>query len=89
MYSNAKRKLARLKLFYIRLTAYLVICGLIIWNLIIIEDTTHANVILALNYSTIIPWGIVIIIHAWKTFKGKILFSNKWEEAKLKSYMEK
>ena len=87
-YTKARSKVNRLKIFYIHLCGYAVVVGFIVWNLIIIEEGQYKNPILWLNYSTIIIWGIVIIIHAWTTFKGRILFTKRWEERKIREYLE-
>ena len=47
------------------------------------------NTILAINTSSLVIWGIIIVIHGWVTFKGRILFSKKWEERKVKEYMDR
>jgi len=85
---EAKKKVNKLKIFYIHLAGYIVVVGLIIWNFLIIEEGEYKNAIIWLNCSTIVVWGIVIIIHAWNTFKGRILFKKSWEDKKIKEYME-
>ncbi|MBT8243778.1 MAG: 2TM domain-containing protein [Winogradskyella sp.] len=87
LYLEAQRKVSRLRWFYVHLAGYLVILGLIIWNLLIIEDTAYTNFILVINYSTIFIWGFFIVFHALRIFKGHIFFSEKWEEKKMKEFM--
>ena len=88
-YADAKAKVRKVKMFYIHLLGYIVAAGLIIYNFIIIEDVPLKNTILAVNTSSLVIWGIVIAIHGWITFKGRILFSKKWEERKVKEYMNR
>jgi len=86
-YIEAKKKVYRLKIFYIHLLGYIVLVSLIAYNLIIIEEGPYKNNILLINWSTIIIWGIAIIIHAWTTFKGRFLFTKRWEERKVKEFL--
>lgn len=86
LYVEAQKKVSRLRWFYVHLAGYLVALGLVIWNLIIIEDTAYTNSILAINYSTIFIWGFFIILHAISVFRGHIIFSKKWEEKKIKEF---
>lgn len=85
---EARKKVNKLKIFYIHLAGYLVVVALIVWNFIVIEEGEYKNFIIWLNTSTIVIWGIFIIIHAWTTFKGSFLFSKKWEDKKVKEFME-
>lgn len=85
---KAKKKVDKLKVFYIHLAGYIVVVGLIVWNFLIIEEGPYKASIIWLNCTTIIVWGIFILIHAWTTFKGRFLFSKKWEDKKVKQFME-
>lgn len=87
-YIEARKRVNRLKIFYIHLAGYIVVFGLIVWNLVIIEEGEYKNAIVWLNCTTIVVWGIVIAIHAWTTFKGRILFGKKWEDRKVKELMK-
>lgn len=86
-YIEAQRKVSQLRWFYVHLVGYLVVLGLIIWNLIIIEDTKYTNAILAINYSTIIIWGFFVTLNGIKVYKGHSIFSKKWEEKKMKAFL--
>ena len=37
----------------------------------------------------VILWAILISLHAWIVFKGRLFFKKSWEERKLKEYMGK
>ncbi|CAM1350034.1 2TM domain-containing protein [Tenacibaculum ascidiaceicola] len=41
------------------------------------------------NYNLFFWWGVIVFLHGFNVFaKGK-LFSKKWEERKIKEYMNK
>ena len=42
-YLEAQKKVSQLRWFYVHFVVYLVVLGLIIWNLIIIEDTKSVS----------------------------------------------
>ncbi|WP_411767104.1 2TM domain-containing protein [Winogradskyella sp. A3E31] len=88
-YIEAQKKVHKLRWFYIHLAGYVVVLGLVIWNLIIIEDTAYTDSILAINYSTIFIWGFFIVFHAINTFKERLFFSKKWEAKKLEEFLGK
>lgn len=85
---EAKKKIARIRAFYLHLALYIVVLGLIIWNLFIIEDTPYTNTILAINYSTMFVWGFCVVLNGVFVFKGKSIFNKKWEERKLKEFLD-
>jgi hypothetical protein len=78
--------LRRLKLFYIHLFGYIVLVCLILYNLYMVQGE-YKNNIIALNIIILILWTLFITIHGWGVFKGRILFSTRWEEQKLKEYL--
>jgi hypothetical protein len=87
-YAEAKAKVERIKMFYIHLLGYIVASGFILYNSLTIEEGhKFEDSVLAINVSSLVIWGIVIIVHGWSAFKGRILFSKKWEERKVKEYM--
>ncbi|MBC3847199.1 2TM domain-containing protein [Winogradskyella echinorum] len=85
---NAKKKVRRVKLFYLHLALYFIGIALLIYNLFIVEDE-YAKVITGLNISIIVLWTIVIIVQAWVVFKGKLLFNKSWEDKKIEEYLDK
>ena len=87
-YLESRKKVTRLRVFYLHLILYLVVLGFIIWNLIIIEDTPYTNSILALNYSVIFVWGFCVILNGVFVFKGISIFNKKWEVRTLKEFLD-
>ena len=87
-YFEAKKKVLKLKWFYINLCVYIVVIGFIVWNFMVIEENEYTEGITFLNYSTIVVWGIFIIIHALLTFKGYVVFNKNWEQKKIDAYMK-
>ncbi|MBL87770.1 MAG: hypothetical protein CMO82_14095 [Winogradskyella sp.] len=85
---NAKKRLRRLKLFYIHLAGYLIVVALLVYNLYIVEGV-YKNDIFSLNLSVLVLWTMAIIIHAWKVFKEKTVFRKSWEDKKIASYLER
>lgn len=82
-YDRARKKIEELKGFYGHFIAYIII-----------------NVFLALINLFTTPgfwwflfvtffWGLALIAHGISVFSRHVLFSKKWEERKIKEYMEK
>lgn len=84
----AKKKVDKLKGFYIHLGAYIVIFCLLIYNYIILEESEYMSSIVWVNILIMAIWGLAISVQAWTTFKGPIFFGKKWEEQKIKKYLE-
>jgi hypothetical protein len=87
-YQQAKNKVSKQKGFYIHLCAYVVVLCLLIYNYFIIEESEYMQAIIWLNSSIMVVWGIVVLFQGWTAFKGSILFGKKWEEKKIRKYME-
>ncbi|MCL2157525.1 MAG: 2TM domain-containing protein [Methanobrevibacter sp.] len=81
-YSEAKKKVEKLKKFYINLISYV----LINTGLFLINFLTSPGNWWFLWITTF--WGIGLIIKYFKLFNLN-LFGKKWEEEKIKEYMEK
>ncbi|WP_369994450.1 2TM domain-containing protein [Winogradskyella sp.] len=84
---QAKKKLRRLKLFYIHLAGYIVLVALLSYNLYIVEGPYKDNII-SLNLSIIVAWTVIIIIHGFKVFKDRTLFNKNWEDKKLRKFTQ-
>jgi len=78
---NAKKKVQKLKIFYLHLMLYIIVVALLIYNLYIVSGP-YANNITALNITVLVLWTAFICIHAWRIFKGKSLFVKRWEDKK-------
>jgi hypothetical protein len=87
-YEKAKAKVTRVKMFYYHLLAYILVICILTWNLTVIDDAELKDTFIVVNGSSITLWGIAIIIHGWIAFKGRFLFSKKWEERKVKEYLQ-
>ncbi|MTE27662.1 2TM domain-containing protein [Winogradskyella ouciana] len=83
----AKKKVRRLKLFYIHLAGYIVMLVLLSYNLYIVEGP-YKNNIISLNLSIIVAWTVFIGIHGFKVFKDRTLFNKNWENKKLKKFAQ-
>ena len=96
-YDRAKKKVEAIKGFYSHLKAYIIV-NLIIFilraNVISYirggeVDTLDFQRWLDWNtYLTPVLWGIGLAIHGLYVFQHKISFFKRWEERKLKEFME-
>lgn len=86
-YLQAKNRLDRIKSFYTHLIIYLMFnsfFGLLSYGLITVK-------INGLHYSNIymaIGWGGILIIHGLIVFSPIMSLLNKWEERKMKAFMQ-
>jgi len=85
---NAKRKVDRIKIFYLHLVLYIIVVALISYNFYILEEGPFKNNITALNISVLVFWTIFISIHGWTVFKGKLLFKKRWEDKKIEKILK-
>ncbi len=87
-YQNAEKKLGEIKGFYIHLVIYLLV------NIfIIIQNYRFSESILnsIFNWSVLgtgFFWGIGLFSHWSRVFGKNIFFNKKWEEKKIKEFME-
>lgn len=86
LFENAKKKVKRVKFFYLHLAFYIIGIALMLYNFYIMEGP-YTSIITGLNISTIVLWSIFISIHAWNVFKGKLLFKKSWEDRKIEEYL--
>ena len=85
---NAKHKVKRIKKFYLHLVLYIIVVALISYNFYIIEEGPYTNNITALNIATLVFWTVLICIHAWSVFKGRLLFKKSWEDRKTEEFLK-
>lgn len=83
---RAKKKVRQLKIFYIHLAGYLIAAGLILYNLYIVAGP-YKNNIISLNLSILVVWTVLLILHAWRTYKEKKVFKESWENQKIKRFL--
>ena len=93
-YIRAQRRVEEIKKFYKHLVVYilinLVFIGRRIYKDIVYRDESVMDAFLDIsNYNLFFWWGVIVFLHGFSVFaKGK-LFSKKWEERKIKEYMNK
>lgn len=96
-YAWAQKQVKRIKGFYSHLTVYIVInLLLLIGRLIVLPyyvdmDNLGADGISWINinvYGTTIIWGIAVLIHGLSVHMSRIKFLNRWEERKIKEFMD-
>ena len=88
LYLNAERKVRRIQIFYLHLFLFIIGVSLIIYNFYIMEGP-YTQAITGLNISTLVFWTVVICIHAWSVFKGRLMFKKSWEDKKIEEILQK
>ncbi|MDN3493393.1 2TM domain-containing protein [Winogradskyella bathintestinalis] len=84
---RAKKRVKRLKLFYIHLAGYIVFVALLLYNLYIVAGP-YKNNIISLNLSIIVVWTVLIFVHGLHIFKGKRIFKKSWEDRKVERFLK-
>ena len=92
-YLSAKKRVKKLKGFYIHFAVYIVVNTFISANIIISNIYEHGETFIEAfwnfeAFAVWIFWGIGLAIHAFNVFGLPFLFSKDWEERKIKKYME-
>ncbi|MBU8883752.1 2TM domain-containing protein [Kaistella sp. DKR-2] len=84
-YLQAKRRVKRMKGFYIHATVYVLV------NLFIIAGNTQEGESLLNmdNYWTAIFWGIGLLAHGISAFMPNLFLGKDWEERKIRELMDK
>lgn len=85
-YLRAKKKLDKLKGFYWHLASYIAVN---IFLITVIAMNSNGNIWNFGTFSTAFFWGIGLGFHAFGVFGRDMLFGKRWEERKIKEYMEK
>lgn len=81
-YKEAKKKVEEIKGFYIHFAIYLIInFFLFVLNMITSENWWF--------YWVTLGWGLAVAIHGISLLIERGMFGRKWEERKIKEYMEK
>ena len=84
---RAKKRLEEIKGFYIHLIVYLLVNGFItISNLIHLDEGEsfwHFGI-----FITPVFWGIGLLMHGLYTFNAHPFMGKKWEERKIRKFME-
>ena len=84
-YQEAKRKVKRIKRFYIHALVYVIV------NIFIISQNVQEGKSLSDgdNYWTALFWGIGLLAHGMSVFMPNFIFGNDWEERKTRELMDK
>lgn len=87
-YELAAKKVKKLKGFYTHLLVYIFVNIFIVvinfQNLKSGESYFQYK-----NFTTAFFWGIGLVAHAFSVFVPHFLFGNKWEERKIREFMDK
>ncbi len=88
-YERAKKRVDNERGFYTHLTIYIVINITLLFINTNFESQGFRNWFQWHLYITPILWGIGLLFHGLRVFKGNIIYGKKWEERKIKELMEK
>ncbi len=90
-YNRAKKKVKKEKEFYSHITVYLIVnVFLILMHLGLFQDGFfNINYPKWSMFTTPLFWGIGLFCHWLSVFHNKIFIYKKWEERKMKEFMEK
>ena len=87
-YQIAQRKVHKIKRFYTHLLVYLIVnIFIIVQNIQNLDD--GESIFRFSIFSTAFFWGIGLLAHALNVFSFNLFFNEKWEEKKIKEFMEK
>jgi 2TM domain len=88
-YEMAQKRVKKIKNFYIHLLVYILVNAFIIISTInrsIIGDEIFFK---WETFSTAFFWGIGLVAHACSVFSPSFILGSKWEENKIKEYMDR
>ncbi|TXF76071.1 2TM domain-containing protein [Chryseobacterium sp.] len=84
-YFAAKRRVKKMKGFYIHALVYVLVNTFIIVNNIRDgHDMTDIN-----NYWTLIFWGLGLLVHGMSVFMSDFILGHDWEERKIREIMNR
>ncbi len=87
-YEDAQKRIRRIKGFYSHLMAYIMFNILIVFfNISNLEP--GESYFKFENFFTAFFWGIGLVAHGVSVFGHHLIFGKKWEERKIKEFMEK
>lgn len=84
-YYAAQKRVKSIKGFYIHFTVYVLINIFLIVQIYLSNKNDFWR---WESFSTAIFWGIGIIGHATSVFCGNLLFGKKWQDRKIREFME-
>ena len=87
-YLEAKKRVKKLKGFYIHLTIYVLVNLMIV--LINYQDLKPGESYFKYeNFITLFFWGIGLLAHAMSVFVPQFILGKNWEERKIRELMDK
>jgi len=87
-YLEAKKRVKKLKGFYIHLTIYVLVNLMIV--LINYQDLKPGESYFKYeNFITLFFWGIGLLAHAMSVFVPQFVLGKNWEERKIRELMDK
>lgn len=86
--ARARRRVARIRGFYVHLITYLVVNGLFA-AIDAIAGTTGTETVMGLDwaYWSIIFWGVIVVADGVTTSVSTAVFDDWWEERRLDHYL--
>ena len=87
-YKKAKKRVRKIKEFYIHLSVYLLV-NVLIYVVSSFEDGLLEGLTNIENHITAVLWGLGIIAHWIDVFGTNIFLGKDWEEQKVKELIEK
>ncbi|CAM3477205.1 2TM domain-containing protein [Zobellia roscoffensis] len=89
---RAKKKIERLKGFYIHLAVFIIVNIMVISGSVVGHMNNGDSFVEAFfnfgTFSTFIFWGIGVLFHGTKVFSYNPFFSKAWEERQIQKYMD-
>ena len=82
-YQRARQRVARLRGFYSNLFIYIVI-NAILAVLNLLTDPSYLWFLWVVG-----GWGLAVALHAYNTFAHSAVFGARWEERKIREFMER
>ncbi|NQY06777.1 MAG: 2TM domain-containing protein [Flavobacteriaceae bacterium] len=87
-YIRAKKRVEKIKGFYIHLAVYIIV-NLFILGVKFIDDYKDGDNFWEFgSFGTVFFWGIGLAVHAISVFGFGFVFGKNWEERKLKQFMD-
>ena len=87
-YQIAQRRVQKIKRFYTHLMVYLSLNSFFIINNIY-NLRNNDSIFQFSIFSTAFFWGIGLLVHGLSVFNFSFFLGEKWEEKKIKEFMEK
>lgn len=85
---RARKRVKAMKEFYRHLAAYIAV-NILLWGMHIADMKPGDNFFCWSNFSVAFFWGFGLFCHWLGAFKPGSLLGSKWEERKIKEYMER